>query len=854
MDAPPGPDAGHASGDALVPLSATLSPSLDTPIASQQQPAKAPAKARANGTPASTPASTEQMAAHHRILALNKAWKEKRARQLKERRDGEHGDSSSDTDSDSSSDVELPWAAPAVMPRLRPSATPQATASPGQLHSSLQAPSALGSRISNLSAAPSPSLVLIKRPANAPPCVSQTPVPLPEFPRPPGSAKPPPAPFSTSAVGNAAASPTATSNPSSSFSSSSSPSVPTAATPQRAEAGDAARAQALHFTEALVLEHLQQAQAESTTSKAPATSVMRFPTPGELLAKIRQSAAESGGDAPTPTPPDGSSSRGSRRSSNDTDGQDAQDVSPAILDDGGLSSESPRPSGQDHHGILLETADGRLYTLLKGTDGPDEPGRGALFPTNYKLHPDPPQFICPVRDCRRLMRNMASLGGHFGAKHCYSKFNDNLDGTLSLVATYKNANSMSPAIIVSRNPLPPDAPPAAEPCLPIITAAQQRRRLELQLRSSAPAASPSAAPSPARVPSPLVTSDIPAPAPEDGLPSDVCRYLHKFLPKKHAIPTRQDVRYMIHLPRRRSLPQSWLKRHRGERLDVPIYAAALAYLVGDEVTGPEACTLIYQAGRLSLPCVALPSSMPEPSKCAFFKLPTCIGCFYRSYMQRQRNICKWAVGASVGASVEAGLNGAAPEKTGPGLAEDSENEVEREETEEPTIDSRARTLASTRQLRLKRPAADASVSPAPKAIKLSVAAAERPEAMLEMEPWEMAPGRLTEENGTENVAFSGAFLTSAQPIPILPDIGIHVIVAKPGSSKRWGAEANKVRACTVAAGKVRVKIGETSFLVGLNGAFHIKPGQSCLVENSFYLDATIHCFSVKDYELVSEEH
>lgn len=56
----------------------------------------------------------------------------------------------------------------------------------------------------------------------------------------------------------------------------------------------------------------------------------------------------------------------------------------------------------------------------------------------------------------------------------------------------------------------------------------------------------------------------------------------------------------------------------------------------------------------------------------------------------------------------------------------------------------------------------------------------------------------------------------------------------------------------MAAGKVRVKIGETSFLIGLNGAFTIKPGQSCLVENRFYLDATIHCFSVNDYGLVPE--
>lgn len=103
-----------------------------------------------------------------------------------------------------------------------------------------------------------------------------------------------------------------------------------------------------------------------------------------------------------------------------------------------------------------------------------------------------------------------------------------------------------------------------------------------------------------------------------------------------------------------------------------------------------------------------------------------------------------------------------------------------------------------------------------------------------------------------DVAFSGSYLASPRPVQLAPDIGLHVIFAHPGSSHRWEVEANKARACTVAAGKVRVKVGETWLTIGLNGAFVIKPGQSCLVENCYYHVATIHCFSVHDYELVPD--
>lgn len=579
---------------------------------------------------------------------------------------------------------------------------------------------------------PLPTTACKTLPAKAP-CVSITRVPLPDFPRPRISAKPNCAPSPGSAVKRAAVGPATTRLSSTSSSSLSSSFALVAPTVQRIGAENAAKQSVLQFPKLV--------QAESTTSKPPDKPGILFPTPGELVPTSRQSAVKAEGSALSPTTHHGLNSAKSRPSSSYE----------------GQGGHLATPSAKDQDEVLLCTADGRPYTLLQGshlpvlssfsrdivlisypgTDGPDEPGRGALFPTDYKLKPNPPRYICPVRDCRRLMGSMLALSSHFRAKHCSGKFNDNLDGTLSLVATYKNTNTGSPAIIVSRNPLTSDAPPAAEPSLPIITSGQQKRRLKLSLPVQ-PVQPPGARPT--RVPTPLITSHSAALAPKDGLPGDACRYLHGFLSREQTIPARDDVQHMMHLPLRRSLPQSWVKQHRGERLAVPVYAASLAYLVGDEITGLDACTRRHPyGGRLSLPCIALPSSMPELSRLAFGSMPTCIGCFYCSAMQRQKNKCKWLMEASS----EASLGEAASAKTEPGSEE--------EDGEKPATGSpRAPSLARTRSLSLKRPASDVTVGPAPKAAKASMGPGERPEAMMEVELWEMAPGRLTEESGTES--------------------------------------------------------------------------------------------------------
>lgn len=58
---------------------------------------------------------------------------------------------------------------------------------------------------------------------------------------------------------------------------------------------------------------------------------------------------------------------------------------------------------------------------------------------------------------------------------------------------------------------------------------------------------------------------------------------------------------------------------------------------------------------------------------------------------------------------------------------------------------------------------------------------------------------------------------------------------------RLDPDPSQTRLCSVAAGKVRVTIGdEAEFVVGPHGLFRVKAGAACSVRNGLYLDAVLH--------------
>ncbi|KAF4429721.1 hypothetical protein CFRS1_v011976 [Colletotrichum fructicola] len=161
-----------------------------------------------------------------------------------------------------------------------------------------------------------------------------------------------------------------------------------------------------------------------------------------------------------------------------------------------------------------------------------------------------------------------------------------------------------------------------------------------------------------------------------------------------------------------------------------------------------------------------------------------------------------------------------------------------------------RHSAATKTASDSAPASTSSTKPAPVAIVPPNAGQTVPAELLDMEEWEIAPGRVRDDQSQEptNVAFSNAYLTSNQAVSVSEDIAFNVIVIKPGGSHRWTDEEDKVRICSVAVGKVKVKLDMTDpFQIGPNGMFKLKPGTSCSIENRTYIDAIIHVTSVTLY-------
>ncbi|KAK6212232.1 ribosomal protein L27 [Colletotrichum tabaci] len=143
--------------------------------------------------------------------------------------------------------------------------------------------------------------------------------------------------------------------------------------------------------------------------------------------------------------------------------------------------------------------------------------------------------------------------------------------------------------------------------------------------------------------------------------------------------------------------------------------------------------------------------------------------------------------------------------------------------------------------------AEAGPSSLPAPAPNSLAGNPMPSNMLEMEDWEVAPGRLRDEQSESptNVAFSNSYLTTNQAVTVSEDISFNVIVIKPGDSYHWPEEADKVRICSIATGKLKVKLDNAeAFLMGLNGMFKLKPGMACTVENRLYVDSVVHVTTV----------
>ncbi|TQV94695.1 hypothetical protein IF1G_06706 [Cordyceps javanica] len=128
---------------------------------------------------------------------------------------------------------------------------------------------------------------------------------------------------------------------------------------------------------------------------------------------------------------------------------------------------------------------------------------------------------------------------------------------------------------------------------------------------------------------------------------------------------------------------------------------------------------------------------------------------------------------------------------------------------------------------------------------------QAPLPQLEMESWEVAPGRMVDSTHGENIGYSNAYLNGREPVQVSEDVSFNVLTIKPGDKARWEAHESQLRTCSVASGKIEIKIGANKFGTGPNSVFIIRPGETCVATNKLYVDATVHCTTVKNYSLLT---
>lgn len=334
--------------------------------------------------------------------------------------------------------------------------------------------------------------------------------------------------------------------------------------------------------------------------------------------------------------------------------------------------------------------------------------------------------------------------------HCASLFNDNLDGTLSQVGIHRapqpGVNGF-PALIISRNPLDPNEPPMPDPSRPalhrkVLPAAKHKKIVQ----------------------KPPVLKQQPALyeswQPVSANAKKLWHYMLPHLPKNvSCISFNPTILGLLELPRQRDA--KWRSRYKGVVKDNPNQIMALIiYLTGQDVfAGSQKCKQCTRHHGPFPHCVALKKGLSVGSESAV--ITSCANCVYNP---NQTDLCN-CTGSNTGATTARPPADSVGHKR-PRVA-DSEVEqpmairrrFDRSDMDEDDDSGHRRNLVKANPRGDSRPAPGSSSlvqMPAERAVNgrspfkneafppsaLIHAGQLQPDDLLEMEDWEMAPGRI----------------------------------------------------------------------------------------------------------------
>ncbi|KAM3484211.1 hypothetical protein MY8738_002479 [Beauveria namnaoensis] len=543
----------------------------------------------------------------------------------------------------------------------------------------------------------------------------------------------------------------------------------------------------------------------------------------------------------------------------------------------------PRNVGEHSRGAWLTfnlndaiatRADGMAYDYYHAYKGRVESMSGALIPTNYRLRLSSQfPYVCPDVDCRKSFDSARALGGHFSAAHKGSAYNDNCDGTFTKTGTFKRVHGESwRAIVVSRVSVDgkDEEGAYADKKLELFTPAHvalthpdpftyvgqftSRGKGYFEFLRSALVRELAQLPKRRQLPQSWIDFYKTKPVSMtifslalayvtgvEVFGKDACNASlgdpdHRLSDCSVAVPFELSSRLKdLHFPENscvgcyyaaeiheRANNCSWATRSQdfldryARRVDgleesssssseeedgygAPFRQPRVADEIAQRRRNARAVEAVIKAGKADILELPPPDAKSADSTTANNKRRVSMISVRQSLEQPPTRFVY---------SQSRALTEPRTVQGGPRPAESYQ------------LPPSGRTSRSAAALRISRD----SLSPGPPT--RPGRSAQAPPPQLEMESWEVAPGRIVDAAYGENIAYSNAYLNGREPITVSEDVAFNVITIKPGDKARWEADDSQLRTCSVASGKVEMTIGAKRFGTGPNSLFIIRPGET----------------------------
>ncbi|KAL2258114.1 hypothetical protein VTK26DRAFT_8704 [Humicola hyalothermophila] len=524
---------------------------------------------------------------------------------------------------------------------------------------------------------------------------------------------------------------------------------------------------------------------------------------------------------------------------------------------GGVKAKDESGTGErpDDLPLAIErTASGRRYNEFKDEHGLITGGYGALFPEGYRLSTTTPQnpWVCPIRSCGKVFADISRLGGHFVKLHRGVRLHDNEDGTFSEREGYaplsherrRWSTQKNPALVISRGPPDPSDPPRAT-STPLAAGSFVETSAEPDEQESRMFGQEQGVEGDKEDTAPTILETTESGRPYNMWPDangELMRLFGALLPTGYQLDETISGRPWV-CPVR-TCRQAYKK---ASDLGFHFERIHFAARLNDNCDGTFSVRGVYQSKTGSIagggkilkkapPLVfsRTPVADNDGSPLAKVQLPPYLAAKAVREGENEDADDNTPISEPM-TSIKDSL------RTRAQLSKFGQPEIDDEEP----LRLRERREATTQAAFSTHPMGSSSV--------ISQGTFQSPADLLEMEDWEMAPGRIRETSTKDTVAFSKAYLSvgpaSDRAVPVCDDVAFRVDTIHAGGTLRLDADPDRIRLCSVAAGKVRVRIGddEPEFVVGPHGLFKVKAGVGCVVRNGMYIDAVLHVTVLQGY-------